>query len=402
MIAYLDHHATTPLEPEALDAMLPFLTGTFGNAASRGHAFGAEASRAVEGARETVAAYLGAQPREIVFTSGATESNNLAIKGVTNALAGLLGPTQKAKHLISQKTEHKAVLETLVRLERRGFEVTLVDVDEHGLVDPASIESALRDDTFLVSVMWCNNEVGTYQDLDAIGAITRKAGVLLHCDASQGNVYRRPNLSALPVDLMSITGHKMYGPKGVGALFVRRRDPRVPLVAEFDGGGHEHARRSGTLNVPGIVGFAKAAEVGMHDGEAGAVRVAELRNMLLQMLREELGTQVLLNGPEPCDPKLVRHPGNLNVSFDGVDGASLLLRLAPEFALSSGSACSSGTAAPSYVLTAMGMDKARAANAIRFGLGRRSSEDDVRRAATRTIELVRELRVDPRSVPAGW
>lgn len=378
---YMDHHATTPVDARVVEAMLPYFTERFGNAASRAHAFGHEAADAVEEARRQVAALVGAPARTIVFTSGATESDNLALKGVMHAYR------EEGDHLIVPETEHKAVLDSATRLEGEGFRVTRVPVGETGVVDPAAIEAAIEERTVLVSVMLCNNEVGAVSDIAAIGAITRERGVLLHCDASQGLGYLGFDVDAMKVDLASFNAHKLYGPKGVGALFVRRTGPRVRLVAEADGGGQEHGLRAGTPNVPGIVGFGAAAAIQQAEGAAEAERLGRLRARLAARLLALEATE--LNGPPLDEP---RHPGNLNVSFAGIDGEGLLLALAQKVAVSSGAACTSASTEPSYVLRAMGLDRDRAATSIRFGLGRPNDEAAVDAVAEHVEETVARLR----------
>ena len=379
---YMDHHATTPVDPRVLEAMLPYFTEHFGNASSKSHAFGHRAADAVEQARAQVASLVGARSREIVFTSGATESDNLALKGVMHANG------DRGDHLIVPVIEHKAVLDSATHLEREGFRVTRVPVDAQGRVDPAAIAEAIDEGTVLVSVMLCNNEVGTIQDIAAIGAVTRERGVLLHCDASQGLGYVPFDVDPMKVDLASFNAHKLYGPKGVGALFVRRSKPRVRLVAEADGGGQEHGLRAGTPNVPGIVGFGAAAAIQEAEGPGEANRLRSLRQRLYDRVAGELEA-VLLNGPPLDGP---RHPGNLNLSFEGVDGEGLLLALAKVVAVSSGSACSSASTQPSYVLRAMGLDADRASASIRFGLGRGTDEAAVDEVAQHVIATVGRLR----------
>lgn len=377
----MDNHSTTPVDPRVLEKMLPFFTERFGNAASRSHALGWEASDAVEEAREHVAALIGASAKEIVFTSGATESDNLAIKGVLEAYR------DRGAHVVTSRIEHKAVLDACKHAERQGASVTYIEVDGDGRVDPEAVARAIRPDTVLVSIMLANNEVGTIQPIAEIGAITRARGVLLHCDAVQG-LGRMPfDVEAMHVDLASISAHKMYGPKGVGALYVRRRNPRVRLIAQIDGGGHERGLRSGTLNVPGIVGLGEAARIARAEWERDRDHAAALRDRLRDRLFE-LG-DVALNGP--ADPS-IRHPGNLNVSFGGVESEALMLALKDDVAVSSGSACTSASLEPSYVLRAMGIDEDRAHASIRFGLGRFNTADEVERVAERVIAEVRRLR----------
>ena len=377
---YMDNHATTPLDKRVLEAMLPYFTQDFGNAASRTHAYGWHAEAAVEDARETIAAYIGAESgKEIVFTSGATESDNLAIKGVAEYYKG------KGNHIITTTIEHKAVLDSCKRLEKEGYTVTYVNAGPDGLVNPADIEAAITDKTILVSVMLANNEVGTIQPIGEIGAITRKRGVLFHCDAVQGFGKTPFDVRAMNVDLASLTAHKIYGPKGVGALYVRRSKPRVRLVAMMDGGGHERGNRSGTLNVPGIVGFAKAVQIFKQEGVAEAERIQALRDRLHGKINKELDS-VFLNGhPEK------RLPGNLNLSFSFVEGEGLMMAI-KDVAVSSGSACTSASLEPSYVLRSMGLDEELAHSSIRFGLGRFNTEEEVDYVAELVIAKVKKLR----------
>ncbi len=377
---YMDYHATTPVDPRVLEAMLPYFTSTFGNAASRSHTFGWEAEEAVNAARRHIAELIGAdKPKEIVFTSGATESDNLAIKGVAHFYRS------KGNHIITTQIEHKAVLDTCKRLEKEGFEVTYLPVDAEGLVSPESVAEAITDKTILVSVMLANNEIGTIQPLKEIGAITRKRGVVLHTDAVQGIGKTPFDVSEFNVDLASITAHKIYGPKGVGALYVRRSRPRIRLTAELDGGGHEFGMRSGTLNVPAIVGFGKACEILKHEWKAESERLRKLRNRLLDRLRGGL-EEVKVNGSLER-----RLPNNLNISFAFVEGESLLMAL-KDVALSSGSACTSASLEPSYVLHAMGIGDDLAHSSLRFGLGRFSTEEEVDFVADLVIAKVKKLR----------
>jgi cysteine desulfurase len=377
---YLDHHATTPVDPRVLDAMLPYFTQEFGNAASRSHGFGWRANSAVDAARATLAGALGARgAKEILFTSGATESNNLAIKGAAEY------QRDRGRHLVTTRIEHKSVLDTMKRLEIQGFEVTYVEVDNQGRIDPQRIAAALRPDTTLCSVMLANNEIGTIQPIAEIGRITHERGVLLHVDACQGFLRTPFNVLDDNIDLCSITAHKLYGPKGIGALYVRSAQPRVRLVAQMDGGGHERGMRSGTLNVPGIVGFAKAVEILASEGAAENARIAGLRDQLQARLLAELD-HVSVNGS--CAHRL---PGNLNMSFHYVEGESLMLAV-KELAVSSGSACTSASLEPSYVLAALGVDAAAAHSSIRFGLGRANTAEQIDAAATRVIAAVRRLR----------
>lgn len=378
---YLDNHATTPVDPRVLDAMLPYFTEKFGNAASRNHRFGWDAEEAVEGARDALAKLIGAKSgKELIFTSGATESNNLAIKGVAEFYH------DKGDHIVTCKTEHKAVLDTCKRLERQGFRVTYLDVDAKGQVDPDDVRRALDDNTILVSIMLCNNEIGTVQRIADIGKIAKERGVLFHCDAVQGVGRVDFDVEAMGVDLASISAHKMYGPKGVGALYVRRTKPRVRLVAQMDGGGHERGMRSGTLNVTGIVGLGKAAELFLEEGEEDRAHSQGLRERLRAKLFGAL-EEIYLNGAD--DPW--RHPGNLNVSFSFVEGEAMMMAI-KDVAVSSGSACTSASLEPSYVLRALGVGEELAHSSIRFGVGRFNTEEEIDYVAERVIEQVRRLR----------
>ena len=378
---YMDNHATTPVDPRVVEAMLPYFTEFFGNAASRNHAFGWKAEEAVEYAREQVAKLIGAKSeKEVVFTSGATESDNLAIKGVAEFYK------EKGNHIITARTEHKAVLDTCKKLEKQGFHVTYLDVAEDGLVRPEQVAEALTDKTILVSIMLANNEVGSVQPIAEIGKITRAKGVLLHCDAVQG-VGKVPfDVEAMNVDLASISAHKMYGPKGVGALYVRRNKPRVRIVAQMDGGGHERGMRSGTLNVPGIVGFGKAAEIATREWREESERIFGLRQSLRKQLFDKLDT-IHLNGAD--DPH--RLPGNLNVSFSFVEGEAMMMAIR-DVAVSSGSACTSASLEPSYVLRAMGVDEELAHSSIRFGIGRFNTQEEVDYVADLVVRSVVRLR----------
>lgn len=377
---YMDYHATTPVDPRVIEAMLPYFNAKFGNAASRSHVFGWTAEEAVSRSRELVAKLIGAtNPKEIVFTSGATESNNLAIKGVADFYK------EKGNHIITTMIEHKAVLDTCKRLEKQGFDVTYLPVGKNGIVDPDDVAKAMTDKTILVSVMLANNEVGTVQPIAEIGAITRKRGVLLHSDAVQG-VGKVPfDVEAMHVDLASITAHKMYGPKGIGALYVRRSKPRVRVAAQMDGGGHEFGMRSGTLNVPGIVGFGRAAQLMIEEGKAESERIAVLRERLRKGLAAKLD-EIVLNGSAEK-----RLPGNLNVSFAFVEGEALIMAI-KDVAVSSGSACTSASLEPSYVLHAMGIGDDLAHSSIRFGLGRFTTEEEVDYVADLVTRKVQKLR----------
>ncbi|HUE20408.1 MAG TPA: IscS subfamily cysteine desulfurase [Bryobacteraceae bacterium] len=380
-MVYLDHHATTPLDPRVLAAMMPYFTGKFGNAASRSHQFGWEAEQAVEEARKQVARLVGAAPREIIFTSGATESDNLAIKGVAEAC----GPDV---HVIACAIEHKAVLDACRSLEQRGARVTRLPVSPDGLVDPGAVEAAIGPRTVLVSIMYANNEVGTIQPVAEIGRVCRERGVAFHCDGAQAVGKVPVNVDAAHIDLLSISAHKMYGPKGVGALYVRRRDPPLRLTAQMDGGGHERGMRSGTLNVPGIVGLGEACAICGREMEHESARLGRLRDRLRAKLEAEL-EEVSVNGSMEH-----RLPHNLNMSFAYVEAESLMMGMSG-VAVSSGSACTSAAAArmePSYVLKAMGLADDRAHSSIRFSLGRFNTEEEVDYAAARAIETVNNLR----------
>ena len=376
---YMDHHATTPVAPEVFEAMRPYFMEQFGNAASRSHPFGWAAEAAVETARTQVAHLIGCKPMEVVFTSGATESDNLAIKGVAYAYR------EKGNHLITSQFEHHAVLDSCKRLEKEGFQVTYLPVTRCGLVDPEDLAKAITPKTVLVSIMLANNEIGTIQPLAKIGRVCKERGVLLHSDAVQGVGKIPVNVDALGVDLLSLTAHKMYGPKGVGTLYVRMGKPRVKLVAQIDGGGHEKGRRSGTLNVPGIVGLGKACELSGEVMAAEAERLTALRERLWAGIQARLD-RVHLNGHAR-----LRLPGSLNVSFEGVDGEALLMSL-KDVAVSSGSACTSSSMEPSYVLKALGVGDALAHTSIRFGLGRGNSEEEVDYVVERLAEQVTRLR----------
>jgi cysteine desulfurase len=377
---YLDYHATTPVDPRVLDAMLPYFTERFGNAASRQNAYGWEAQKAVDKGREQVAALIGASANEIVFTSGASESNNLAIKGAAYALR------DRGHHVITAATEHKSVLDSCKRLESDGWRVTRLGVDREGFVDLDELRAAMTPQTVIVSVMAANNEIGVVQPLAEIGAIARQHGALFHTDAAQAAGKIPIDVVAMHVDLLSLTGHKYYGPKGSGALYVRRCRPRLLLACQIDGGGHENGFRSGTLNVPGIVGLGAAAEICRTDMTAESARLAALRDRLLDALQKDPG-DVRVNGPLG-DRRL---PHNLNVSFGGVEGEALLMALG-DLAVSTGSACSSGSQAPSHVLQAIGAVGSDAGASIRFGLGRPTTQADVDFAAERVATVVRSLR----------
>jgi cysteine desulfurase len=375
---YLDHHATTPVDPRVLDAMLPYLSERFGNAASRSHEYGWEAREAVEKAREQVAALIGARSREIVFTSGATESDNLAIKGVVRAATG-------ERQVVTVSTEHRAVLDACRRLEREGCRVAYLPVGHDGLIDLTELGDKVNASTTLVSVMTANNETGVIQPISEIGALASERGVLFHTDAVQAVGTLPFDVNALEVDLVSLTAHKIYGPKGVGALYVRRRQPRITLEPLLDGGGHEQGLRSGTLNVPGIVGFGRAAELARQEKADERARLATLRDRLHARL--SLGVpELIVNGSMTA-----RLPQNLNACFPGVDAASILMGLSG-VAVSTGSACMSASPEPSYVLKAMGVADELARSSIRFGLGRFNTEKEIDDVADRLIALVSRLR----------
>jgi cysteine desulfurase len=376
---YMDYHASTPVDPRALEAMLPYFSVHFGNAASRTHAFGWKADDAVEAARRQVAALIGASAKEIIFTSGATESNNLAIKGVASALR------PKGNHIITLATEHKAVLDSCKHLQKDGFVVTTLGVRPDGLVDLAALRAAISDKTILISVMAANNEIGVLQPVREIGLMARDTGVVFHCDAVQALGKVPFDVNEIAVDLVSITAHKMYGPKGVGALYVRKQNRKLELEPLIDGGGHERGLRSGTLNVPGIVGFGRAAQIAKSDLESESGRLRELRDRLLQRLRDRV-PDLHVNGS--LDHRL---PNNLNVSFPDVAGEALLVGIG-DICVSAGSACSSGSEEPPYVLKALALDPDLARASIRFGLGRYTTEEEVDYTAGKVADVVHQLR----------
>ena len=377
---YLDFHATTPVDPRVLEAMLPYFTEHFGNPASRQHAYGWEARKAVEAARGQVAALIGASPAEIVFTSGATESNNLAIKGAAHALR------ERGDHVIAAATEHKSVLDSCRRLADEGCRVTWLGVDSCGLIDLEELRAAITDRTILISIMAANNEIGALQPLASIGALAQERGVMFHTDAAQAAGKIPLDVAAMGVDLLSLTGHKYYGPKGAGALFVRRRKPKLQLSCQIDGGGHENGLRSGTLNVPGIVGLGRAAAICGEVMADEAARLSRMRDRLLEGLSHGLDG-VRVNGPLG-DRRL---PHNLHVSFDDVEGEALVMAIG-DIAVSAGSACSSGSQAPSHVLQAIGAVNDRAGASIRFGLGRTTTDADIDTAIERVTSVVTALR----------
>ncbi|MBX6359405.1 IscS subfamily cysteine desulfurase [Pseudacidobacterium ailaaui] len=376
---YMDNHATTPLDPRVLDAMMPYFTGKFGNAASRNHSFGWEAEAAVEEARTQIAKLIGATAKEIIFTSGATESNNLAIKGIGEMYR------ERGNHIITQVTEHKAVLDTCKRMEKAGFRVTYLPVKADGLIDLEDLKRAIDDKTILVTIMFANNEIGVIQPVAEIGKICREKGVLFHTDAVQAVGKVPVDVNAMNIDVLSLSGHKIYGPKGVGALYVRRRNPRVQISEQINGGGHERGMRSGTLNVPGIVGLGKACEIAQAEMESEAQRLRALRDKLKAKLESKLD-YIHVNGSMEH-----RLPGNLNMSFVYVEGESLLMGI-NDVAVSSGSACTSATLEPSYVLKALGLGDDVAHSSIRFGLGRFNTEAEVDYVADKVIDVVQKLR----------
>jgi len=376
---YMDNHATTPVDPRVFEAMKPFFTHTFGNSASRNHSFGWGAEEAVEKARKQVADLIGATPKEIVFTSGATESDNLALKGVAQMYA------EKGNHIITAATEHKAILDTCKRLEKEGLRVTYLAVQQNGLVDVDQLKDAITDKTILISIMHANNEIGVLQPVREIGRIAHERGVLFHSDGTQAVGKVPVNVLEDNIDLLSISAHKMYGPKGVGALYVRRRNPRVQLTAQIDGGGHERGMRSGTLNVPGIAGLGEACAIAKKEMAEEAKRLSYLRDKLKDRLLASLD-EVYINGTMEH-----RLPNNLNISFAYVEGESLLMGI-NDIAVSSGSACTSATLEPSYVLKALGAGDDLAHSSIRFGLGRFNTEDEVDYVAAKVIDVVKKLR----------
>ena len=378
---YLDHNATTPMDPRVLEAMLPYFVENFGNAASRNHSFGWHAEEAEYYAREQIAQLIGADPKEIIFTSGATEGNNLGIKGVYEMYAS------KGNHIITSTTEHKAVLDTCKHLEKLGAEVTYLEVQPDGLIDLKQLEAAMKPTTILVAIMYANNEIGVIQPVKEIGAIAKKHGALFFTDAVQAVGKIPVDVIADGIDIMSFTAHKMYGPKGVGALYVRRKNPRVKVTAQIDGGGHERGMRSGTLNVPGIVGFGKAAEIAKTDMAGDTERVSKLRDKLENALK--LIDETYVNG-NPAH----RLPHVSNISFKYVEGEGLMMGFNKDIALSSGSACTSASLEPSYVLKALGLGDDLAHSSLRFGLGRYTTEEQIDftiKAVTDTVLKLREM-----------
>ena len=376
---YLDHNATTPMDPRVLEAMIPYFTENFGNAASRNHSFGWHAEEAVDYAREQIAQLIGADPKEIIFTSGATEGNNLGIKGVYEMYAS------KGNHIITCTTEHKAVLDTCKHLEKLGAEVTYLEVQPDGLIDLKALEAAMRPTTILVAIMYANNEIGVIQPVKEISAIAKKHGALYFSDAVQAVGKIPVDVIADGIDIMSFTAHKMYGPKGVGALYVRRKNPRVKVTAQIDGGGHERGMRSGTLNVPGIVGFGKAAEIARLDMAGDTERISKLRDKLENALK--VIDETYVNG-NPAH----RLPHVSNISFKYVEGEGLMMGFNKDIALSSGSACTSASLEPSYVLKALGLGDDLAHSSLRFGLGRYTTEEQIDYTITAVTDTVLKLR----------
>jgi cysteine desulfurase len=376
---YMDNHATTPMDPRVFEAMKPYFVDVFGNAASRNHSFGWEAEEATEKARRQIADLIGATPKEIVFTSGATESNNLALKGIAEMCA------ERGNHIITQVTEHKAVLDPCKRLERQGVRVTYLPVKQDGVIDLDQLHDAITDKTILISIMYANNEIGVVQPIQEIGKIAKEKGVLFHSDAAQ-TVGKVPvNVISGGIDVLSLSAHKLYGPKGSGALYVRRRSPRVQITAQIDGGGHERGMRSGTLNVPGIVGLGAACEVAKREMAEESKRLSFLRDKLKDKLMAELD-EVYVNGSMEH-----RLPHNLNISFAYVEGESLLMGI-NDVAVSSGSACTSATLEPSYVLKALGAGDDLAHSSIRFGIGRFNTEEEIDYVCNRVVDVVKKLR----------
>ncbi|MCI0622677.1 MAG: IscS subfamily cysteine desulfurase [Acidobacteria bacterium] len=376
---YMDYHATTPVDPRVVEAMLPYFNERFGNAASRNHAFGWTAEEAVENARAQIASLINATPKEIIFTSGATESNNLALKGAAAMYR------EKGNHIITQVTEHKAVLDTCKHLEKEGFEVTYLPVEKDGRISLDDLRRAITPKTILISIMYANNEIGVVQPIAEIGKLAKEKGVYFHSDGVQAVGKIPVDVQRDNIDLLSLSAHKIYGPKGVGALYVRRRNPRVQLAALIDGGGHERGMRSGTLNVPGIVGFGKACEIAQQEMAQESERLSALRDRLKENLFRELD-ELYINGSMEH-----RLPHNLNCSFAFVEGESLLMGI-NDVAVSSGSACTSATLEPSYVLKALGVGEDLAHTSIRFGLGRFNTAEEVDYVSNRVVETVRRLR----------
>lgn len=384
---YMDNHATTPLDPRVLDAMMPYLTEQFGNPSSN-HAFGWVAAQAVDRARAQIAALINADPSEIIFTSGATESDNLAIKGAAESMR------DRGRHIITVVTEHKAVLDPLDRLEREGFRITRLAVDSQGLIDPEDVRRSITGETILCSVMAANNEIGVLQPVAEIGAICHEMGVLFHTDAAQALGKVPTDVAEMSLDLVSLTAHKLYGPKGIGALYVRRRRPRVKLEAQMDGGGHEKGLRSGTLNPAAIVGFGTACQIASEEMSSEADRLVLLRERLRERIQSRLD-RTLLNGHA-----VQRLPGNLNISFESVEGESLLMGL-QDVAVSSGAACTTALREPSHVLNALGRTDELAYSSVRFGLGRFNTAEEVDWVGDKVVDVVNHLRAIAVPSPAG-
>ena len=379
MPIYMDNHATTRMDTRVFEVMKPYFLDIYGNAASRNHSFGWEAEEAVEKARKQIADLIGATPKEIVFTSGATESNNLALKGIAQMYS------ERGNHIITQATEHKAVLDTCKRLEKEGVRVTYLPVKQDGLIDLNQLRDAISDKTILISIMYANNEIGVVQPMAEIGKIAKEKGVLVHSDGVQAIGKIPVNVNTDGIDVLSLTAHKLYGPKGVGALYVRRRNPRVQITAQMDGGGHERGMRSGTLNVPGIAGLGAACEIANREMAEESKRLRFLRDKLKDRLMNELD-EVYINGSWEH-----RLPHNLNISFAYVEGESLLMGI-NDIAVSSGSACTSATLEPSYVLKALGAGDDLAHSSIRFGIGRFNTEEEVDYVGNKVAEVVKKLR----------
>ena len=378
---YLDHNATTPCDPRVVEAMIPYFTNSFGNAASRNHPFGWQAEEAVDYARDQVAKLIGADPKEIIFTSGATEADNLAIKGVFEMYAS------KGNHIITCNIEHKAVLDTCKHIEKEGGEVTYLKVNPDGLIDMKELEAAIKPTTILIAIMYANNEIGTVMPMKEISALAKKKGILVFSDATQAVGKIPVDVNKDGIDLMAFTAHKMYGPKGVGALYVRRKNPRVKVTAQMDGGGHERGMRSGTLNVPGIVGFGKACEICLNEMEEETKRISALRDKLETALMKV--EEAYINGSTQH-----RLPHVTNISFKYVEGEGLLMGFNKDIAVSSGSACTSASLEPSYVLKALGLGDDLAHSSLRFGLGRFTTEDQIDytvEAVTKTVNKLREM-----------
>ncbi|WP_267642040.1 cysteine desulfurase family protein [Haloarchaeobius amylolyticus] len=379
---YLDHHATTPVDEDVIEEMKPYFIEHYGNPASEDHIYGANAKRAVNEARERISEVVNSRPEEIIFTSGATESDNLAIKGAAEYAA----KHDKGNHVITAVTEHEAVLEACEAMEEKGFAVTYLPVDEHGQVDPSDVETAIRDDTVLISIMAANNEIGTTAPLNTIGDIAKKKEVFFHTDAVQAIGYLPIDVEEMGIDLMSISGHKIYGPKGVGALYVRRRNPKVKLEPLLHGGGHERGWRSGTLNVPSIVGFSKAVEMADKNMKERTNHVNALTTYMWERFNDELDNIVLNGHPEK------RIPNNLNISFASVENKALVKNLQPDIAVSAGSACTTGQVEASHVLQAITENEARWHNAIRFGFGKDNTKEEIEYATDEVIKIVNRLR----------